>query len=522
MLAITSMFWLVAFVRVATTHGQGVKGGPLAILMISLGTWIPFVSTIYYFGRQWRFPTVSAFLVAVSVFSCFNLNDNHEVRTLAAEHGQHLPRSFRDAFEAWLEARADLGSYSEYPVVLVAAEGGGLRAAYFTSLVLAAIQDRCPAFAQHVFAISSVSGGSIGASVFTAEAAHRAQNIPNQLCSSEPRKINGPFQRIANEVLARDFLTPLFAAGLYTDVVQRFLFFSVGSFDRARALEIGFEDAWQRVTGNNQFAQDFNNLWPDFAHQATPALFLNTTRVETGERMVVSNLYPLDPRFNRVISFADLDSTRRIRLSTAATLSARFPIVTPVGGIAVRDSTYRYADGGYFDNSGVITLAEMLSVLRVGEPGGNPRLPPFRVIVIRIGFDVRQSKTPIRKKLDPSAQLRAGTTSEGFSELMSPVRTLLHTRGAREVNTVRRLRTGITTLQENGHHVQLVEFQLFEERVPLVLGWLLSNHARAEMSKQFGPPGTCRSKAEIENECSFGSLVRELAPGSQFQMPPSQ
>jgi hypothetical protein len=167
-------------------------------------------------------------------------------------------------------------------------------------------------------------------------------------------------------------------------------------------------------------------------------------------------------------------------------------------------------DGGYFDNTGITTLAEMLSTLRVGEPGGNPGGPPFRVMVIRIGFDVKPSDTRIRKKRDASVQFRTGVTSNGFNEVMSPVRTLLNSRGAREVNTVRRLRTAISTLQENGHDVQLVEFQLLQERVPLVLGWLMSNRARKEMSRQFGPPRTCTPGEAIENDCSFGLVVKEL------------
>ena len=69
-------------------------------------------------------------------------------------------------FHGWLAERRT-GS-SRYPVFVVAAQGGGIYAASTAGTFLATMQDHCPAFARHVFAISAVSGGSIGASLFNA------------------------------------------------------------------------------------------------------------------------------------------------------------------------------------------------------------------------------------------------------------------------------------------------------------------------------------------------------------------
>ena len=55
-----------------------------------------------------------------------------------------------------------------HPLYIVATEGGGIRAAYWTAAVLGEIQDKNPNFAAHLFAISGVSGGSLGAAVFEA------------------------------------------------------------------------------------------------------------------------------------------------------------------------------------------------------------------------------------------------------------------------------------------------------------------------------------------------------------------
>ncbi len=80
----------------------------------------------------------------------------------AAKAGDDLAPTFH----AWLAERKT-GS-SRYPVFVVAAQGGGIYAASTAGAFLAAMQDHCPAFARHVFAISAVSGGSVGASLFNA------------------------------------------------------------------------------------------------------------------------------------------------------------------------------------------------------------------------------------------------------------------------------------------------------------------------------------------------------------------
>jgi hypothetical protein len=51
-------------------------------------------------------------------------------------------------------------------LIIVAAEGGGIRAAYWTAGILTRLVDCPPALADSLFAISAVSGGSLGAAVY--------------------------------------------------------------------------------------------------------------------------------------------------------------------------------------------------------------------------------------------------------------------------------------------------------------------------------------------------------------------
>ena len=59
---------------------------------------------------------------------------------------------------------------------MVAAQGGGIYAATHALTFLSGLQDACPRFAQHMFAISSVSGGSIGSAMFAALIDKHARN----------------------------------------------------------------------------------------------------------------------------------------------------------------------------------------------------------------------------------------------------------------------------------------------------------------------------------------------------------
>jgi hypothetical protein len=114
-----------------------------------------------------------------------------------------------------------------------------------------------------------------------------------------------------------------------------------------------------------------------------PVLLLNATSVDTGRRVVASELLPTYGDGTRLFAeaydtFVELGRTFHrdgselkddaeikladIPLSTAAALSARFPIVSPYGALRNPDASEaadRVVDGGYFENDGVTTAFEL-------------------------------------------------------------------------------------------------------------------------------------------------------------------
>ena len=138
-----------------------------SILLFASASILSFWTIVY------RFPIVPVILGVAVFFAYSDLNDNHLVEPASAVRaGATAPpiaRAGQD-FRTWLANRPDRDAYKDgaYPVYIVAAQGGGIYAAYQTALFLARMQDVCPRFRHHLFAISSVSGGSVGAATFAA------------------------------------------------------------------------------------------------------------------------------------------------------------------------------------------------------------------------------------------------------------------------------------------------------------------------------------------------------------------
>ena len=123
----------------------------------------------------------------------------------AAQHGAIVR-----AFATWNDARSTTPAVADQPVRIIAAQGGGLYTAYHTAYYLAHKADTDPVFADSIFAISGVSGGSVGAAAYWAvRASEQCKDaVPPTTCHRDG----------VNEVLARDYLSPVVATMLFRDV----------------------------------------------------------------------------------------------------------------------------------------------------------------------------------------------------------------------------------------------------------------------------------------------------------------
>ena len=470
----------------------------ILLLVVSAGTQI--------FDRT-GIPLLSLLVLLAVIWSMFELNENHQIRVLP-NAGAAKTSSAGGAFVEWLESRADLGRFRSsgkpYPVYIIAAEGGGLYAAYHAAATLAALQDSCSSFAQHVFAISGVSGGSLGAAVFAAAAKAHAKNAAEQNCA---RMVvhSGRFQDLTNKFFAHDFLSPLLIGTMLPDFLQRFLPFPIGPFDRARYLERSFERTWRTAdpSGNTGFEQSLRTLWsPD---GAAPALLLNVTEVRSGG---VELIAPFRVELDALGSQTDLWLGTKIEvpLSTAVGLSARFPWITPAGVFTLRPAralpetyqrshvrTWQFVDGGYYENSGTEVAGNLVALLQdvLGDNFSVGGLPAtFRKNVaadLVVAFHI----------IAIGADLGLGSEMDAFGELSVPVRALLNSTQKRGMLSRVRVHTSVCPTCGLG---KLSLSDTFRTKVlsldgyPLPLGWMLSENARKYILGSLGDNRDCPFK----------------------------
>jgi hypothetical protein len=139
--------------------------GTAAIMLFAATGWIAAGSALDILGMKLRVPVFLGLFALAVLFS--PLNDNHAVRTLPAQPPEAGTRpDVRALLREWMKHQPPRAK--AYPLFLVNAEGGGIRAAFWTASVLGEIQGAMPRFGSQLFSLSGVSGGSLGASVFAA------------------------------------------------------------------------------------------------------------------------------------------------------------------------------------------------------------------------------------------------------------------------------------------------------------------------------------------------------------------
>ncbi len=474
-------------------------GGPVAlgapaILLLGLGLTTVGGSIVVYIANHHGIPII--LLLALWTVVCSLENDNHMARVVpdGTSHGflwrAHTPapaelktrsplgdQSLDEYFKAWFKDLADRqpSNARPIPVFIVSAEGGGLRAAYWTAMALAQMEDDTAnnplPFSRHVIAISGVSGGSVGAALFDASVASRM--APHA---------SGSRREEIDSMLDQDFLSDTLGAMLFPDLLQRFLPLPILN-DRAVALDQSFERAWKRAHSADptRFNDSFHELWRKDPYRV-PLLFFNSTVVETGQRAINTPIATLtkdpDPAFTDTLSVGRLIGTE-LPLSTAALLSARFTYVSPAALIDTHGqhdpNWIRLVDGGYFDNSGAVTAQEIARVLVdsglvCGVGGAAPGIPCMRLIVLHLPNEPEP----------PTAVLNQEKRNRGavelISEVFAPVQTLLNTRGARGTQAVSFLR--------GEPKVELLSLRPCTDKVTAPLGWVLSGQVRRDMAKQ--------------------------------------
>ncbi|MER8513712.1 hypothetical protein NKH47_12260 [Mesorhizobium sp. M1060] len=284
------------------------------------------------------------------------------------------------SFDCWLADNQDKNGQAT--MFLVETAGGGIRAAEWTATVLSELDRQVPNFSNRLFAISSVSGGSLGSALYLGELVERSRRPDCKPSQS------GGLSHCARAMLDGEFLGPVVASALSGDLIRTIFWPGARFFDdRGIGLERAFERAWADAYGSLLFESSLSALWPQ---RPWPALIMNATLTARGRVAFISNLGDIGAS---KLTLPDIEvfgvGLPTTRVSTAVVNSARFPGISPGGRLTLpwgKDATgtsvpispsmvssYRgkmeeryfdtLVDGGYVDNYGASSLLHLVEQL---------------------------------------------------------------------------------------------------------------------------------------------------------------
>ena len=467
--------------------------GSINVFLLFLFMFSFYSAFIVSLSKSLKLPIITALTVVAVANSAFNLNDNHAVTLVPGKHEEWL----RFAFDSWIHSRPDLGANRNYHVLLISAEGGGIRAAYFTALTLARIADRCPKALPHIFAISGVSGGALGATLFAGAIAARPPNIHADHC--DMRKIAPPlYENDIGRIFSDDHLAPLLGKMLFNDTLQQLVPLPVYAFDRQRGLEASISYSFLKSFNSSILDTSITRFPSDSGNLSVPFLFINTTEVQSGRRVAISPLTLGDFNLN-----ADWYQQNSPSLISAAGLSARFPFISPAGFAEHGPYVYRYVDGGYTDNSGAVTLRDIGAIIN-GESDGNP---PFLIRALHIGSSPACYQNPETEE-DDCEDTYSAPTAGGLGELMSPLTAVVNARNAQVEYNLDALKALITP--QLGVSL-LARVQLYSRQKSIPLGWSIAGQTMKEIQDQLDDGlEECVDVHIDSNGCNLYWVVEEM------------
>jgi hypothetical protein len=458
--AVTFSIYAIGYRMFEPGSGPIAQGMPALVYLLWIATMLCLVlSGMTFFLDLFRIPLLVG-LAAMSFGLSRMFRVEHHYPTQPRVPFGELPYRAEDHARQWTRLHP---AHAQTSMVVVAVSGGGITAARWAAEVLCGLTEVEPwgrRFASSIAAISSVSGGSIGALYYLDawDAGEPPTAVALDLVKRQSDRSS--LASVAWGMAYRDLWGFLLPPALWIE--ER------AGKDRGWALETswgrGFRSAKERL-----FA-DVRDL---VCEQQRPAQIFNATVVETGQRLVIG---PFDSPARETdthsgeVYFQDLWSARDIRSLTAARLSATFPFVTPVAcpQLPPEDASpaLHVADGGYYDNSGLVGA---LGYLHAALPA--LRLSGHRRVVL---LEIRAF---------PSTEHKPVPLDGWRSEATGPLDGMLNVRvgGQRSRNAIEK-RLLIELFESHG--VTVVEC-IFELGTELSLSWHLTKQEIDAIENEF-------------------------------------
>jgi hypothetical protein len=343
LLAITRWRWLLP------------AGLVIAMFFSALVTAYGAVRWRYDERRLWVFGALVAAWVVLASWGPYR----HTLYDLRDEYKRPVPVTVRvDGAAGLLDSRVVLESWTPFgrqkPLVVLALDGGGIRAATWITSMLTALEADIPDFPYHVRVIAGASGGMVGAAYYVA--------------TLQPPGDGPALHAIASgQELKRDQMIDAISKDSLEPTAQRLVFRDVFPIGFTAYADRGFalERAWEENTGALEMR--FAELRQGEQEGWRPSLIFSPMIVEDGRRLLISNLdlakvastfvpgmggNPVPASLSALELLKLVPAAAGLHVSTVARISAGFAYVSPAAEVPTLPLR-RVVDAGYYDEHGV-------------------------------------------------------------------------------------------------------------------------------------------------------------------------
>ncbi len=421
-------------------------------------------------------------------------NDLHDVRSRAETFDADTRPALTAAASAWLDT-AVTGSCSVpagtlpdgrelnlLPMIFIAAEGGGIRAAWWTVDVLNKLVTGNECGGRSIFLASGASGGAVGLAL--------AATSPSLAdAATAVKKIAGPdaLSAATDGLLTRDMLAGVFGINIR----------AVGGPadsdhfpDRAALIE----RLWQRdsdlgsVIAPGKSRVPWYTIYNGSSVTHACRVLISDVKFDNAPTTCGQAASPIPGAYDLI---AAQPCMQGLRTATSALLASRFPYVTPSGLLRNcadgKHLTDQIIDGGYTDNSGLDSindaLLEVLPLVRAHNQAavsaGNGPVTLTQPFVLFLHNKPTTAVEPTQKP--PTGAPEPFVPLNGQSGILGKTSTLFARAGALAQASVE----GITELpppaREMLGNTAIDIAPLGEPQVGVPLGWTLSNATRKSL-----------------------------------------
>lgn len=275
----------------------------------------------------------------------------------------------KDHFTAWMDSTNTLNGDSTSNIYLVSAQGGGSRGGYWTAKSLYYLGKEYPRFDQNLFAISSVSGGTVGAAVYLGT-------------RNNYERVDSVYGSNIDNFFGVDYVSNSFFDLLYTDQVGKVFNYSDRNTQLQEDMEISYDSAFVK---DDPSVQSYNRPFPLIKDngQVETALFANSFNITEKKKAIVSSLEMEDvERFGHDDILKN--TKKNLSLPQAVNLSEMFPILSGSAKIryCANENLRRFYDGGVYENYGISTIADIYETIVDLRNDGHNRKRKIVVILL--------------------------------------------------------------------------------------------------------------------------------------------